>query len=85
MNKTNEDYSLTREWIADSLANSMTELVTLVNETNIDQVKKQIDTLRLLIAEIYPERYEHYLYENYAFGFPDYELDLNKEITSDDI
>lgn len=85
MKKTDEENSLTREWIADSLANIMTELVTLANKANIDKIKKQVDTLRLLIAEIYPEKYEYYLHEDYAFGYPDFELDLNKEISTDGI
>ena len=76
MNKINKNYVLTRKYIAESLVENMGELAALGldNKDGIGKIKKQIDTLRLLIAEIYPEEYEHYLYENYAFGFPDYGL-----------
>ena len=84
MNKFAKKTKKTREYIADSLIGTMDDLAVFAvdNPNDSKKIMKQIDTLRLLIANIYPEEYEHYLYEDYAFGL---DVDLNNRRSNNDI
>jgi len=80
-----KNYLARRTYIAEMLIDVMDELALLGvdNKKNLNQICKQIDTLRLLIADICPEEYSYYLNADYAFGFSDDEPELNREISGE--
>lgn len=87
MTNFEEENKRNRRLIAETLLMAIEEIFESITNnppklSELKKIEKQINTLQLLIAEIYPEDYGYFLSEDYTFRFS---ADLNNGGSSDDI